>query len=137
MSNRQSLSDQARAPGAPSQPALLDQTYLDTCLQGGVSPGKLAQMADLFETRLKEDRLAMLEALAAGDLDRVGACAHRLKGSSGSLGLLGVRAHAAGIEEAVKARQMAICRSALDALPEVGAASLRAFRQHLGIQGLP
>jgi len=137
MSDRQSLSDQEREPGARSQPPLLDRTYLDACLQGGVSPKKLSQMADLFEARLKEDWLAMLEALAAGDLDRVGACAHRLKGSSGSLGLVGVRSHAAGIEEAVKTRQTTTCRSALDALPEVSAASLRAFRDHLGIQGLP
>jgi HPt (histidine-containing phosphotransfer) domain-containing protein len=89
-------------------------------------------MADLFELRMEEDRLAMLGAMEDGDLGGVGACAHRLKGSSGSLGLLGIRACAVGIEEAAKAGRQAACRSALEGLPAVGEATLRAFRGHLG-----
>ena len=115
-----------------SQPPMLDQPYLAACLREGLTAPKLLQMADLFELRMEEDHLAMLAALEAGNLDGVGAGAHRLKGSAGSLGLQGIRACAAGIEEAAKAGRQAACRSALAALPAVCADVLRAFRDHLG-----
>lgn len=124
--------DSGGDPRGAQQPQVLDQAYLAACLAGGLTAGKLLQMAELFELRMEEDRLAMLGALEAGDLGGVGAGAHRLKGSASSLGLLGIRAHAVGIEEAAKAGRQAACRSALAGLPGVGAATLRAFRGHLG-----
>jgi len=131
MPSHERLPDPGGEPREASQPAVLDQAYLSACLQGGLTPQKLLRMADLFEARMEEDRLAMLGAMADEDLGGVGAGAHRLKGSSGSLGLLGIRACAAGIEEAAKAGHQAACRSALEGLPAVCDAALRAFRGHL------
>lgn len=132
MPSQERLPDPGGEPRGASQPPVLDQVYLAACLRGGLTAPKLLQMADLFELRMEEDRLAMREALEAGNLDGVGAAAHRLKGSAGSLGLQGIRACAAGIEEAAKTGRQAACRSALAALPAVCADVLRTFRAHLG-----
>lgn len=122
--------------GAPhGAPQVLDQAYLAACLAGGLTEAKLLKMAGVFELRLEEERLAMREALEAGDLGGLGAGAHRLKGSAGSLGFLGIRSCAAALEEAAKAGQQSACRSLLASLPAVSAATLRAFRAHLGFSG--
>lgn len=131
MSDRQGPLDPGGGSGVWSSP-LLDGPYLDACLQNGVSAGRLLQLAGLFERRFAEDQLGLREALDAGDLARARAAAHRLKGSAGSLGLVKLRSCAADLEAAAKGGDRPACRSALDRLPELGAASLQAFRNHLG-----
>ncbi len=131
MSDRQRPSGQWEGAGADPRSPLLDYAYLDTCLQHGIPGARLLQMVDLFEHRFAEDRLLILEALEAGDLARVRASAHRLKGSSGSIGLATLRSRAADLEAAAKGGDPAACRSALERFQEVGRASIRAFRDHL------
>ena len=131
MSDPQGTGEQGGETGLWPRSALIDQPYLDVCRQSGVTPQRLLQMADVFEAQLAEDRLAMLEAVEAGDLARVQACAHRLKGSSGSLGLPVLRSHAARLEEAAKTGRTATCRTALGQLKEMGRITLQAFREAL------
>ncbi|WP_243288592.1 Hpt domain-containing protein [Geothrix terrae] len=131
MSDRQRPSGQGEEEGARPRSPLLDWAYLDTCLQHGIPEARLLQMVDLFERRFAEDRLHLLEALEAADLARVRASAHRLKGSSGSIGLATLRSRAAAIEAAAKGGDPAACQSALEGFQEVGAASIQAFRDHL------
>lgn len=131
MSDRQRPSGQREGAEAGRQSPLLDDAYLDTCLRQGIPGERLLQMVDLFERRFAEDRLLMLEALEAGDLARVRASAHRLKGSSGSIGLVALRSRAADLEAAARSGDPAACRSALERFQEAGGASIQAFRDHL------
>lgn len=131
MSDRQRPTGQREEAGAGHRSPLLDYAYLDTCLQHGIPGARLLQMVDLFESRFAGDRLLMLEALKAGDLARVRASAHRLKGSSGSIGLATLRSRAADLEAAAKGGDPAACRSALGRFQEAGEASIQAFRHHL------
>lgn len=130
MSDRQRPSGQEKEGARPRSP-LLDCAYLDTCLQHGIPEARLLQMVDLFEHRFAEEGLHLREALEAADFARVRASAHRLKGSSGSIGLATLRSLAAVIEAAAKGGDPAACRSALEGFQEVGAASIQAFRDHL------
>ena len=70
-------------------------------------------------------------AAMAGDLNRLRAVAHKMKGSCGTVGLLATQAHVARIESAAKDGNLAAARSDVETLPSVFAASmvqLRAFR---------
>lgn len=131
MSDRRRPSGQGEEDGARPRSPLLDWAYLDTCLQHGIPGERLLQMIDLFERRFAEDRLHLQEALEAADLARVRTSAHRLKGSSGSIGLATLRSQAADIEAAAKGGDPVACRSALEGFQEVGTASIQAFREHL------
>ena len=70
-------------------------------------------------------------AAMAGDLSRLRAVAHKMKGSCGTVGLLATQAHVARIESAARDGDLAAARSDVETLPSVFAASmvqLRAFR---------
>ena len=70
-------------------------------------------------------------AAMAGDATRLRAAAHKMKGSSGTVGLLATQAHVAAIEMAAKDGDLTTARMQVETLPSVFAASmvqLRAFR---------
>ena len=70
-------------------------------------------------------------AAMAGDLTRLRAVAHKMKGSCGTVGLLATQAHIARIESAAKDGDLSAARIHVETLPSLFAASmvqLRAFR---------
>lgn len=84
----------------------------------------------------ESDRMlaAVHDAMAAGDSTRLRAAAHKLKGSSGTVGLTAVQAQAALVETAAIEGDLAQARTRVATLDEVfadGLAQLRTFRDGL------
>ncbi len=67
--------------------------------QSGDDPELLAELLDLLRSSSKSDYEAMASALAAGDGDAFADAAHSIKGAAASLGVEGLRAVAADLEQ--------------------------------------
>lgn len=76
----------------------------------------MREIIDLFLAESPTQIVEMCEALAAGDLDRLGRVAHTIKGSFASLHAGQARSHAQQLETAAKHSDAAECRAALSLL---------------------
>jgi len=67
--------------------------------QSGDDPELLAELLDLLRSSSKSDLEAIKSGLAAGDGDALADAAHSIKGAAASLGVEGLRAVAADLEQ--------------------------------------
>ena len=94
-------------------------------------PGALSEVVSCFLGESEKMLNDVHAASMAGDVVRLRAAAHKMKGSSGTVGLLATQAHVARIESAAKDGDLAAARAGVETLPSVfaaGMAQLRAFR---------
>ncbi|MCY1530900.1 Sensory/regulatory protein RpfC [compost metagenome] len=99
---RRALAGQAPLPLEAGDAELLDGQLLDTHRRL-LGEQKLQGLLELLRRMLDEHRVGLLEALAARDCAEVGHLAHRLAGSSESLGLRALAACLRELEEAAMA----------------------------------
>ena len=97
-----------------------------------------AGIAELLEMALetgRKHRIALAEAIAAGDVEGVRRSAHSIKGSSGNIGANAVMALAAALEDRARAGDLSGAAgqaAAIDAAYERVEAEVRAYRASLG-----
>jgi signal transduction histidine kinase/DNA-binding response OmpR family regulator/HPt (histidine-containing phosphotransfer) domain-containing protein len=93
------------AAGAPGAPPALDGVDLeDTVRRLGVPADVVAKMLGRFAETDVRTGAELAEALARGDVDRVGRLAHALAGAAGNLGCTDLRTAAKTLEHAVRDR---------------------------------
>ena len=106
----------------PELPALLDEQTLANLHEDFASTGDLEELADLirnFLTRGEELLAAMSAALAQGDAEAVRAAAHKLKGSSRTLGAALIGAVANQLEGAGASGDLVLVKRRLPELEVV------------------
>ncbi|MHC6227455.1 ATP-binding protein [Pseudomonas sp. X10] len=94
---RRALADEA-CPGPVAPDGLLDQALLQTH-RSLLGEQKLHSLLQSLQRTLDDYRQALLEAIEAGDCNVAGELAHRLAGSSASLGLSGLAAALRQLED--------------------------------------
>jgi HPt (histidine-containing phosphotransfer) domain-containing protein len=92
-------SHEAGDPGKRIDAARIDAAALGQLLQD-VGPEMFAVIVERCRGDLPGQVAAVVSAAAGGDLDEASRAAHALKGAAGSVGLLGLAAPAAILEEA-------------------------------------
>jgi HPt (histidine-containing phosphotransfer) domain-containing protein len=122
----------SRSPSAPEAPALLDGAVLATLHDEFASTGDLDELERLIRGFLDRGvgQIADMTAAAErGDADAIRDGAHKLKGSSRTLGATRAGAVAAAIEEAAAAGDVPAATRALPELEEVLALTRSAFAE--------
>ncbi|SIN77387.1 PAS domain-containing hybrid sensor histidine kinase/response regulator [Vannielia litorea] len=115
------LADHAGADSperAPENPAVAG-SYLDE-LRETLGVEALGGLLDRFGTEV-EALLAFLGSSAGEDLAETAARAHKIAGSSATLGAVALRAALVRVEEVAKAGEVAVMQEAIAALPQVWA----------------
>ncbi|MCY1348604.1 Sensor histidine kinase RcsC [compost metagenome] len=123
---RRALAGQAVMPAQSGDAELLDGKLLDTH-RGLLGEQKLQGLLQLLRRMLDEHRHGLLEALAVEDFAEAGHLAHRLAGSSESLGLRGLAACLRELEVAAQGCDAAALRSLQPRLEELLARSAHAL----------
>ncbi len=117
------------APSAPSAPsaAAIDHAALDNLrmLQRPGKPDLLAAIVAMYVKSTPDEVTAILAAAEGGDLTTVNRRAHKLKGSSRTIGARRVGDILAAIEESAKDNATALLAAHLAALRDAHAAALR------------
>ncbi|MCO6055401.1 ATP-binding protein [Pseudomonas sp. MOB-449] len=123
---RRALAGQKGRPEEGDDTELLDQQLLDTH-RGLLGEQKVRGLLELLRRMLEEHRAGLLEALMAEDCAEVGHLAHRLAGSSESLGLRALAAGLRELETAARAGDTAALRTLQPGLEELLQRSARAL----------
>jgi HPt (histidine-containing phosphotransfer) domain-containing protein len=84
--------------------------------QMGFDRDLMVEIIDLFLSEAPQQVIDMREAMAAGELERVGRLAHTIKGSFSTLHAGVARTHAQELEIAAKQRESVRCRELVSAL---------------------
>lgn len=84
--------------------------------QMGFDRDLIVEIIDLFLSEGPQQVIEMREAMAAGELERVGRLAHTIKGSFSTLHAAIARSHAQQLESAAKHRGAGQCRELVSAL---------------------
>ncbi len=90
----------------------------------------VVEVIDCFLREVEGLRSGVMSAV--DDLPRLRAAAHKLKGSSGTVGLRGLQAHAAAIETAAKDNEASQVAPLVAALPQIFAASVAQLNDFRG-----
>lgn len=93
-------------------------------------PSAVNEVIGCFLAEAEAMRAAVDDAVQAGDSERIRATAHKLKGSSGTVGLRGVQAAAAAIETAARSGDMGRTRGELAVLSTAMADGVRRLGEY-------
>ena len=120
----------AEEPPTAPRSALLDTRVLDRMSEAGRRKGRdlLAEFVPLFLETAEEQLQRMNDALTDGDVAEAGRVAHSLKGSSGTLGVVGVARLCEDIEGCAQRDDLDAARALYPRLADVFAGSAAALR---------
>ena len=105
-------SDPAESPNRVESPLAPPQTGIASTLP--TDDVEFAEIVDEFVAKLQRQLDALRSAVASGDLERVAALAHWLKGAGGTAGFAGFTQPAAELEQGAKGRAIEQVRASLD-----------------------
>ena len=94
----------AESPSSNSQGSPLDLVRFKEVTGG--NPGQIRQLRELYLTQAEAILRAMAEALRSGNAPEVGCLAHKLAGSSGSIGVTGILPALRALEKTAKSGEM-------------------------------
>lgn len=96
---------------------LIDQEHLR--LISGENGEMLKMLIPIFEDEAEKDLSAIQEALESSDFSELEKSAHRLKGSSKTIGAVGVASICLKLEDASRAKDKSLCQEVRENLLEV------------------
>jgi CheY-like chemotaxis protein len=126
---RHGTSPAATAPPAPAVETLLDTTYL-SALVDALGTAHVAALAEALPKEIEPHQRLLTTATPGGDVTRLRAPAHALKGVAGNLGLSALAGLAGAVEEAALAGDpVRVTKLCLEFGPckDVSLAALRRF----------
>ena len=113
--------------GESSSEVIIDPDILAR-LAGSVGPETMAKLRDRFQSDIEGAVAQIVEAARQEDTEALEHQSHTLKSVSGTFGALRLQALAGAINDASRCGDLAKAQTAVPALQETGAATLRAFR---------
>jgi polar amino acid transport system substrate-binding protein len=124
--------DSAETPSAPhGELPIIDIGILREIERGDA--GMAASILQVFRNRLAQDLVLIQEQLAAGDVAAVTRVAHKIKGSSGSIGAMSLHTIAAELNSVAQTGDLEQCRALVADLERVA----RIFLATIRLESLP